>query len=111
MPQACAHLGDDAVEAVGGVLCAQPHGDVALGVVAQVGTHLPVFLQLHTQWTRAARGQGLPCCPREPGLLHKQAGEEQGGADTDGVVVTFCLWFPQTWSRQQRGGTRGAHRE
>lgn len=67
------HLGDDPVEAVGGVLGAEPDGDVALGVALEVGTCLAVVVQLHAERPRAGSPQGLPCLRRQPPLVHEQA--------------------------------------
>lgn len=99
-----AHLGDDEVEAVGGVLGAQPHGDVALGVAAQVGAHLPVLLQLHAQRPRAAREQGVPRRRREPGALQEQAGEGAGRAQTWWSPAAFGLPKPGHASREEGPG-------
>jgi len=73
-----AHLGDDAVEAVGGVLGAQPDGDVALGVAAQVVARLVVALQLHAPRPRAVGPQGLLRRRRQPPLVHEEAGGGRG---------------------------------
>lgn len=105
-----AHLGDDAVEAVGGVLGAQPHGDVALGVAAQVGAHLSVLLQLHAQRPRAAREQGLPRRRREPGALQEQAGEGAGwgGHRRGGHLLPLVSPSPaMPAERRDLGGSEG----
>lgn len=73
-----AHLGDDTVEAVGGVLGAQPDGDITVGIKAEVDKCLTVVLQLHAQRPRAVCPQGQLCRSRQPQLIHKQAGEGCG---------------------------------
>lgn len=105
------HLGDDAVEAIGGVFSAQPDGGVALGIVAEVGAHLPVVQQLHAERPRAAGAQRLLSLRRQPRRVHEQAGQGARGWGLKTPGFYWEGWGGWFWERcgTCRRGAMGGH--